>query len=1099
MIFTLFDFDVEQAKNGILDFGESINFLGKSLSSIKDDFAGNGFSGFVNGLKTLFVSQSKRDASLHLETDIKALSEYVDAVQNGTNAGKAFDDTMKNASTTAINYARSTDASKVSVQEFTAMQKAATLSTIGLKAATVALNMAISMGIGVAINFAISALDDYIHRHERLIEAAEKEASEYNSLSSELKSLDDQMESNSDRIKELQSLGTLTFVEQEELDNLQEANEKLETQLNLKNALANIEYGEARDAAIKVIDDKSEVVQEFDSNGLYIGSYDATRSEKIKANVSDLDHIDSEIQRYLSEYAEALKANFIGDFEFSTKEDYEEQIANLREGRQLVLDETLRLQAALQEQADVLIGDDDDSRKYRNEVKQSSLLVDDYLGNGATQKTNDFNSVFDNNQFVKEKEQLEDLARQGKLTADVFDNTNAYDSLVDALEVLGISIEDIVNQFNALAESEAGAQESFDPDKFESLNSEFGNQISNVDALYNGYQTLTAAMDEYNTYGYMTAETLSSLASSGMIQYLEATANGISINTDALLQNAEAAKVSAINALQNSVAQQLVALAAGDVAIAAPGAGDAIVAAGEMAAASAAGFKTASAAAAETTIFLEGVRDAQAGNAVDPDAYRDRADQLIANAQAVANSIAKIDIASAGYQKAMAGNAKSTGSAKSAADEYVESLKKEKEALQDVKNELDDQKDAYDSVIRAVQKALDKEIEALEKQKDALSDPDIEGSYGNRINFIQMEIDALNDLRDAKEREIAVEKAKAELERLKDQKTLRVYMEGEGFVWRTDESAIRDAQEALDKAELDKQISDLEDAKEKLEDMLEQEEEALDKNIEKLQEYKDKWGEIADAYQDEQDRLMAAQVLGQNWEAEILNGRIETLTSFRDKYISIMAEIAAKVEEIEALERRIKEAQNSIGSSSGNSGGGGSGATNASLPRYRVVNTRYGTVSRSGFTTQSAAQEYIKTLGASQGFFRIEKYANGTMFSPTTLAYVDDGIGRNAGSELIVRAPKHGRLTSLELGSGVIPAQATKNLIAMAKSPQAMLQEQFKNLFNNQMLAANTVGTNKIFEFKFGDIIMHGVNDTTSFAKILTREFPAILKQELGR
>ena len=97
------------------------------------------------------------------------------------------------------------------------------------------------MGIGVAINFAISALDDYIHRHERLIEAAEKEASEYNSLSSELKSLDDQMESNSDRIKELQSLGTLTFVEQEELDNLQEANEKLETQLNLKNALANIE------------------------------------------------------------------------------------------------------------------------------------------------------------------------------------------------------------------------------------------------------------------------------------------------------------------------------------------------------------------------------------------------------------------------------------------------------------------------------------------------------------------------------------------------------------------------------------------------------------------------------------------------------------------------------------------------------------------------------------------------------------------------------------------------------------------------------------------------------------------------------------------
>ena len=449
----------------------------------------------------------------------------------------------------------------------------------------------------------------------------------------------------------------------------------------------------------------------------------------------------------------------------------------------------------------------------------------------------------------------------------------------------------------------------------------------------------------------------------------------------------------------------------------------------------------------------------------------------------------------------MAGNAKSTGSAKSAAEEYVESLKKEKEALQDVKNELDDQKDAYDSVIRAVQKALDKEIETLEKQKDALSDPDIEGSYGNRINLIQMEIDALNNLRDAKEREIAVEKAKAELERLKEQKTLRVYMEGEGFVWRTDESAIRDAQEALDKAELDKQISDLEDAKEKLEDMLEQEEEALDKNIEKLQEYKDKWGEIADAYQDEQDRLMAAQVLGQNWEAEILNGRIETLTSFRDKYISIMAEIAAKVEEIEALERRIKEAQNSISSSSGGAGGGGGSSGNgATLPKHwRVIDTVTGKVVESGFSSKAEAEAFAANWYHAGVRATVQQYANGTMFSPKTLAYVDDGIGSNAGSELIVRAPKHGRLTSLELGSGVIPAQATKNLIAMAKSPQTMLQEQFKNLFSNQMLAANTVGTNKIFEFKFGDIIMHGVNDTTSFAKILTREFPAILKQELGR
>lgn len=84
--------------------------------------------------------------------------------------------------------------------------------------------------------------------------------------------------------------------------------------------------------------------------------------------------------------------------------------------------------------------------------------------------------------------------------------------------------------------------------------------------------------------------------------------------------------------------------------------------------------------------------------------------------------------------------------------------------------------------------------------------------------------------------------------------------------------------------ETQKQIDELNKKKE-------EEDEYWDKLIKDLQDYKGEWSDIADMYEEAQDRLKASQLMGANWEQEILNQRLDVLENFKNKYNAILAEI----------------------------------------------------------------------------------------------------------------------------------------------------------------------------------------------------------------
>ena len=68
---------------------------------------------------------------------------------------------------------------------------------------------------------------------------------------------------------------------------------------------------------------------------------------------------------------------------------------------------------------------------------------------------------------------------------------------------------------------------------------------------------------------------------------------------------------------------------------------------------------------------------------------------------------------------------------------------------------------------------------------------------------------------------------------------------------------------------------------------LEKEKEALQNSIDQLEKYKDKWSDIAKEHEIKQNEMLAASILGADWESQILSGRLDTLNIFKNEYLSI--------------------------------------------------------------------------------------------------------------------------------------------------------------------------------------------------------------------
>ena len=374
--------------------------------------------------------------------------------------------------------------------------------------------------------------------------------------------------------------------------------------------------------------------------------------------------------------------------------------------------------------------------------------------------------------------------------------------------------------------------------------------------------------------------------------------------------------------------------------------------------------------------------------------------------------------------------------------------------------------DALSATLRAVNYVIDKQIEALEDQKKQLQKENEE-----------------------RERALELERLQLALETARRNKSMRVYYADRGWVWEADQNAIKQAEEDIRQFEFDEQIRH------------------IDEMIDKWEEYKKMWQDVVDEYHFQQDKLLADQMLGADWESKILDQRLDVLQTFADQYAALWDYMQSAAW---AAANSINAAMASIGGSGGGGGGGGGGGSSSSevweddgtyrravnsalknagqidkaLEEYESLSDKnkqalseaasHGNVVTSGSgdrtltpaqeaenkkkaaeSAKAAAESYLESKkkksaggGAAGGSF--SAFARGTKKAPGGPAIINDDVrSKNGSAAEIVDLPE---------GSAVYPYQLTKILdTSIRNGDMTDVQEVSDAIKNGGMLPVDSV------------------------------------------
>lgn len=204
--------------------------------------------------------------------------------------------------------------------------------------------------------------------------------------------------------------------------------------------------------------------------------------------------------------------------------------------------------------------------------------------------------------------------------------------------------------------------------------------------------------------------------------------------------------------------------------------------------------------------------------------------------------------------------------------------KARKEEWEEEKEWYEEQQSNLETAFNYVASLAQKEIDKLNERKQAIQD-----QYDAEIDKINEKNDATNDEIELQEKLDALAKAQ--------QKKVRIYREGQGFVYETDQSAVDEAKTAL--AQYKKEQDTKKEIK-RLEDIRDATINSVEEQIKYWQKYKDEWGNVTDNYTTEQNKLLAEQVLGISLEGENWEKRLGNLQDYVDRYNEIMSTLKTR-------------------------------------------------------------------------------------------------------------------------------------------------------------------------------------------------------------
>jgi chromosome segregation ATPase len=241
-----------------------------------------------------------------------------------------------------------------------------------------------------------------------------------------------------------------------------------------------------------------------------------------------------------------------------------------------------------------------------------------------------------------------------------------------------------------------------------------------------------------------------------------------------------------------------------------------------------------------------------------------------------------------------------------------------------------------------------------------------------------------------------------------------------------------------------------------------------EETIEQLKAIKKNWDEVADDYEKNQQRINAAATLGADWEKIALEGRIENISAFRDKYNGILSDIAAKEEEITAKEEEIASKEKEI------------------TAKSKEISAKDKEV--------QAVSDQISDLTSTSKSSTTNSYASGTDGVPETQAARIDEVG----DEIVVRNIKGAHYSVLTKGTGVIPATPTRTLLDLANNPSDFIAKYMTVKVPTQS-AQYTAAVNQGVTIQNVNIEMNEVNDVDTFGKVIQEHLGTVIAQATSK
>lgn len=373
------------------------------------------------------------------------------------------------------------------------------------------------------------------------------------------------------------------------------------------------------------------------------------------------------------------------------------------------------------------------------------------------------------------------------------------------------------------------------------------------------------------------------------------------------------------------------------------------------------------------------------------------------------------------------------------ADKAKEAAEETRKAWEEA---LEEEKSNYETAASYVLDRIDDEIEALQKLRD-----ETEQYYDDKIQ-------ALKDTNAELEDQIQYEELLNNLAQAQS-KQLYVFQNGQ-FQYVQDVEAISSAQAELDAYNRDKA---LEQEVANLEKLKKQALANIDDQIKGWEKYRDEWKDVVNQYTNQQNKLIAEQVLGidleqKNWQKRLMNAQ-----EFANKYNNIMAnlKVASAEGAVEAVGGSSQMSSSDLSALAQAGRDYNSAKTqaekDAAHARAEAIRNKYGysggTDGSKYIPTSSGSSKTLKSSSSKKSTSTVssgrvsqdiggrathpERYASGTLSAIGGLSMVGE------------RGPE---LRVLGQGDGILPADITRNLWDWGKINPGSMVRNMSQIFN---------------------------------------------------